>query len=81
MRVAVPPGLSEDHKVRFHAQSAVGDEAGRCGDRNQGVGRFGVLGALAVGVAALGEQRTLLRGTAFLLILSGLFLMKLSDIH
>lgn len=40
---------------------------------------IGALGAFAVGVAVLGEPLSFIRGAAFLLILSGLFLMKLSD--
>ncbi|MCZ2152750.1 MAG: multidrug efflux SMR transporter [Bryobacterales bacterium] len=40
---------------------------------------IGALGAFAVGVALLGEPLSFVRGAAFLLILSGLFLMKLSS--
>ena len=40
---------------------------------------IGAVGAFAVGAAFLGEQISPLRGAAFFLILSGRFLMKLSD--
>lgn len=40
---------------------------------------IGAVGAFVVGVAMLGEQLSPLRGAAFFLIVSGLFLMKLSD--
>ena len=40
---------------------------------------IGAVGAFAVGVAFLGEQLGPLRGAAFLLIVAGLVLMKLSD--
>ena len=42
---------------------------------------IGALGAFVVGAAVLGEHLSPLRGAAFFLILSGLLLMKLSDIH
>ncbi len=42
---------------------------------------IGAVGAFAAGVALLGEQLSPLRGTAFFLIVSGLLLMKLSDVR
>lgn len=42
---------------------------------------IGAIGAFMVGIAILGEQVSVLRVAAFLLIVSGLVLMKLSSPH
>lgn len=42
---------------------------------------IGAVGAFVVGVVMLGEQLTLMRGLAAVLIVSGLVLMKLSSTH
>jgi quaternary ammonium compound-resistance protein SugE len=42
---------------------------------------IGAVGAFVVGVVILGEQLTLMRGLAAVLIVSGLVLMKLSSTH
>lgn len=42
---------------------------------------IGAVGAFVVGVVMLGEQLTLMRGLAAVLIVSGLVLMRLSSTH